>query len=238
MDTTHEDDFDTLRDLMEAPPGHDSPGDAQPGDNLGHTVSAATGDSGLPWEDDENAPQADYGPQVRDIGPHFNADGQVPDKERQGDPGLQRALLHRHPAFVPDVAKPRSTRNAAQYQARALLNEGVRNYHVTRIRDPRGEMGTHRGVLHRDEYVDPTTLAQLLEEEMGCTLADAKAIYGRQGGGPLPARLRALRDRLDVLLAGADNLALLARTLGVPERNLQRAAKRGAAHGKPAPGRN
>jgi hypothetical protein len=86
-------------------------------------------------------------------------------------------------------------------------------------------------VLHPDEYVDAELLTALLEDELGCSTAEVHEVYGRPGGGRCPARLLPLRDRLDAVLVGiaerGGNLALLARQLGVPEQNLQRAARRG-----------
>jgi hypothetical protein len=92
-----------------------------------------------------------------------------------------------------------------------------------------GGLHAHRGILYPGEYVDEELLASLVEDELGCSIADARAVYGRQGGGPCPRRLRPLRDRLDGVMAGiassGGNLAELARRLGVPEQNLQRAAR-------------
>jgi hypothetical protein len=86
-------------------------------------------------------------------------------------------------------------------------------------------------VLRGDQYVDEELLAALIEHELGCTIAEARAVYGRRGGGRCPGGLRPLRDRLDGVMAAialsGGNLAELARRLGVPEQNLQRAARRG-----------
>jgi hypothetical protein len=95
----------------------------------------------------------------------------------------------------------------------------------------RGSMVAHRGVLHPDEYVDVKQLARQLEVRLDCTLEEFVGVYGRAGGGPLPKALRPLRARLDEALAiyaeRGGSMATLGLCTGVPERNLQRAAKRG-----------
>jgi hypothetical protein len=86
-------------------------------------------------------------------------------------------------------------------------------------------------LLHPDEYVDEEALQKRIQDALGVTYEQLRAVYGRKGGGPCPRSLRPTRDRLDDALAGiaakGGNLALLARHVGVPPLQLQRAARRG-----------
>lgn len=90
-------------------------------------------------------------------------------------------------------------------------------------------MRAHTGWLHPDEWrwLDKAEVVRRIEGKFGCTLAEAREVYGRSGGGPTPLRLRPRKARLDAVLADTHegSLALLARLLDVPERKLQRAAQ-------------
>lgn len=119
------------------------------------------------------------------------------------------------------------TRPPTDPQGAAYMRE--RGVGIVRRKDAaQAGMTAHRGILHPDEYYDVEELRRQVEAELGCPVAEAAELYGR-GRGPLPAALRPRRAELDRRLANAENLAVLARVLGVPERTLQRAAQRGRA---------
>lgn len=67
--------------------------------------------------------------------------------------------------------------------------------HIVRV-------GTHRGILHPDEFVDEVTLTPLLEKKLGFTMSQINRAWppGSRGGRP-PSQVRELRDRISVRLA-------------------------------------
>jgi hypothetical protein len=125
------------------------------------------------------------------------------------------------------------TRAAAALEMTGIL-DGNQRGGVLSTRAGKAGLTSHRGALHPDEWkwLDCAEVVRQAEQRLGCTFGEAREVYGRTGGGPLPRRLLPLRDRLDVVMGGiahrGGNLAELARGLGVPERNLQRAAERGS----------
>jgi hypothetical protein len=94
-----------------------------------------------------------------------------------------------------------------------------------------GMRGQH-ALLHELEYVDLVELARHAEARLGATVDVVRDAYGGRGVGPLPADLRPIREALDRELANVDNVAELARALGVPE--LERALRRGRDRGRRA----
>jgi hypothetical protein len=88
-------------------------------------------------------------------------------------------------------------------------------------------MVAHRGVLHRDEYVDEMRLLVAVERQLGFMLIDVWEAYCQ---GRKSAAQRAQRDRIDArLLEIADaggNMELLARILEVDRKTIGRALAR------------
>lgn len=91
-------------------------------------------------------------------------------------------------------------------------------------------MSAHRGILHPDEYVDETELADLAASELGFTTLEVRKAYVRDGGRPANDTL-ALRARLDARLvevqAAGGDMTALAHALGMGERTMDRALARG-----------
>jgi hypothetical protein len=85
----------------------------------------------------------------------------------------------------------------------------------------------HRGVLHRDEYVERERLLVAVERRLGFTVAELRSVY-RQGRKSAPQR--ELRARVDARLlqvrASGGNLELLARVTGVDRKTIGRALAR------------
>jgi hypothetical protein len=88
-------------------------------------------------------------------------------------------------------------------------------------------MTAHRGILHPDEYVDPDVLTDAVEAALGYSYEDVSSAY--KNGRPT-AEQRQLRDRIDsrvlALSRSGGNMALLARTLEVSEKTIDRALVR------------
>ncbi len=126
------------------------------------------------------------------------------------------------------------TREGRRAQARA--NPVARDYmrsttgwHIVRARDgERGGMRAHRGVLHRDEYVDDATLRPMVERRLGFTYEQVRSVYST--GSRLPASRHALRAAVDArlltLLHGGANMDLLGRAVGINPSTLDRAVAR------------
>jgi hypothetical protein len=89
----------------------------------------------------------------------------------------------------------------------------------------RGGMVAHRGVLHPDEYVDRGAALSEIERRLGFTVEQMRSVY-RQG--PLSAHQRELRGRIDARLLAVQNLAALARIVGVDRDVLSRGRARAA----------
>jgi len=81
----------------------------------------------------------------------------------------------------------------------------------------RSGMNAHRGVLHPEEHVDHEALRPLVEDELGFTIEEVRAVY-RQG--PLSHDQRQLRGAIDArvlaLSRSGANVALLGAALGFP----------------------
>jgi hypothetical protein len=78
-----------------------------------------------------------------------------------------------------------------------------------------------------ETWVDLGEVRREAEGRLRCSALEFRQVYGRTRGR-VPRKLVPLRDRLDTVLAtDVSNLARLAEVMGVPERNLQRAAARG-----------
>lgn len=90
-------------------------------------------------------------------------------------------------------------------------------------------MTAHRGVLRGDEHVDDAAVLAAIEAKLGATVDELREVYGSRNGGPLPQRLRPVRDRVDRALAGVEDVSLLASALGVP--GLAPALRRGRTRG-------
>ena len=103
--------------------------------------------------------------------------------------------------------------------SRGQLYEG--GWHVVSIKggDEEGGVTSHRGVLHPDEYVDYERLVGLVEDALGFSYDDVRAVY-RQGR--LSDTQRELRDRIDARLLALSraggNIVELGRVLGLRVR--------------------
>lgn len=89
-------------------------------------------------------------------------------------------------------------------------------------------MTSHRGVLQGDEYIDVGRLKKLAEQALGFTYEEISSVY-RQG--PLSARQRELRDKIDsrllALSRSGGNVAALGRVLGWSDpKTMERAVAR------------
>ena len=88
----------------------------------------------------------------------------------------------------------------------------------------------HRGVLHRDEYVDMARLVPDVERRLGFTLHDLRQVYAQ---GRKSAAQRELRARVDSRLLrlrdAGGNLELLAQVTGVDRKTIGRALARARA---------
>jgi hypothetical protein len=109
------------------------------------------------------------------------------------------------------------------------LREG--GWHAVNVKHGRMISGLtgHRGILHPDQYVDTEALRQEVERRLGATAAVVRDVYGGRRGGPLPARLRHVRDAIDAALTTVESVAALADVLGLPE--LAPALRRGRERG-------
>ena len=110
-------------------------------------------------------------------------------------------------------------------------------YGIKRWNQGKSAAGLSGGEAWIDAHLDPAVLADLIERYSGVSLAEWQEVY-RRNGGPLPARLREKRNRLDVVLAdlrdaGASVAALL-RVLDITRNTVMRALKRAGRDG-PAP---
>lgn len=119
----------------------------------------------------------------------------------------------------PDVLGRTLPHGVKDVQERALLQGGG----FTFVFPSNGGAGTfgdagmtsHRGVLHSDEYVDADALRSAVEDALGFTYDDVRAVYRRGRLTPAQAELRARIDaRLLELARGGANMDLLARLLG------------------------
>ena len=85
-------------------------------------------------------------------------------------------------------------------------------------------MTAHRGTLHPDEYIDPDALQGAIEQALGFTYEDVSSAY--MTGRPT-AETRQLRERIDsrllALSRSGGNMALLARTMEISEKTIDRA---------------
>ena len=88
-------------------------------------------------------------------------------------------------------------------------------------------MTVHRGVIHPDAYVDEDALRTAVEESLGHTYEDVSSAY--TNGRPT-AEQRQLRERIDsrllALSRSGGNMALLARTMEISEKTIDRALTR------------
>ena len=149
-------------------------------------------------------------------------------RTRESDPAAREYVTNAQGAEGV-ATRSRKTKAPSDPEGGAYLRE--RGVSLVRVKDAALHgMTAHRGVLHPDEWLDEAEVVRQVEARMGYTLDEAREVYGRRGGGPLPKLLKERRGRLDGVMgkmARDGQVALLARVLGVPERNLQRAAERG-----------
>jgi len=90
-----------------------------------------------------------------------------------------------------------------------------------------GGMTAHRGILHPDAYVDADALRTAVEESLGHTYEEVSSAY--MTGRPTVEQ-RQLRERIDsrllALSRSGGNMALLARTMEISEKTIDRALTR------------
>ena len=88
-------------------------------------------------------------------------------------------------------------------------------------------MTVHRGVLHPDVYIDVKTLRESVESALGHTYEDVSSAYTT---GRPTVEQRQLRERIDsrllALSRSGGNMALLARTMEMSEKTIDRALTR------------
>lgn len=198
--TASEDEEDDLATLMELAPGQDE--GHRPGDNLGSKTPGI-----VVSRADEKSEQADLGGSLAHV-----LTGDPVRVAAAGRSRLPSQTLNPHTAAVKDWLD--------DDQAGALVS----------ARAGKAGMTGHRGVLFPGQYVDRASVVAALEERLGVTAEEFRAVYGGRKGGPLPKRLRELRTNLNAVLerveAEGGSLALLAQWMGVNPRALQRALER------------
>ena len=76
-------------------------------------------------------------------------------------------------------------------------------------------MTAHRGVVHPDEHIDMERVRALVEDNLGCPLAEIDEVYRAGKPTAIRARTRAVIDaRLLALSRAGGNMTALARVLG------------------------